>query len=256
MTDKNARRKLLKTLAASSGAIMAGKNLPDQWKRPVVDAIMLPAHAQTSCVIAGEYCQQDINNAFTGIEINVASDWSISITLYGLTNTYTGTGIADPNTGTFDILTDRASAQLSVTGTVICNSTAISGDIDDAGNIIPYSATQANCPLTFVSDRNIKTGFEQVDELDILDKVAQLPIETWSYTDREPGVRHIGPMAQDFMRAFQVGDSDRHIHMVDANGVNLAAIKALNRKLEEKDAQIAELQAKLDGIMHKLEEQG
>ena len=51
MTDKNSsesRRKLLKSIAAGSGAIVAGKSLPESWSRPVVDSVMLPAHAQTS----------------------------------------------------------------------------------------------------------------------------------------------------------------------------------------------------------------
>lgn len=42
------RRKLLKSIAAGSGAIVAGKSLPENWKRPVVNSVMLPAHAQTS----------------------------------------------------------------------------------------------------------------------------------------------------------------------------------------------------------------
>ena len=51
MTDKKSsesRRKLLKSIAAGSGAVIAGKNLPENWARPVVDSVMLPAHAQTS----------------------------------------------------------------------------------------------------------------------------------------------------------------------------------------------------------------
>ena len=51
MTDKksnNSRRKLLKSIAAGSGAVVAGKSLPECWSKPVVDAVMLPAHAQTS----------------------------------------------------------------------------------------------------------------------------------------------------------------------------------------------------------------
>ena len=51
MTDKKSnesRRKLLKSIAAGSGAVIAGKSLPDSWSRPVVDSVMLPAHAQTS----------------------------------------------------------------------------------------------------------------------------------------------------------------------------------------------------------------
>ncbi len=51
MTDKKSnerRRKLLKSIAAGSGVIVAGKSLPESWSRPIVDSVMLPAHAQTS----------------------------------------------------------------------------------------------------------------------------------------------------------------------------------------------------------------
>ncbi len=49
MSDQS-RRKLLKSIAAGSGAIIAGKSLPESWSKPVVDSVMLPAHAQTSVV--------------------------------------------------------------------------------------------------------------------------------------------------------------------------------------------------------------
>jgi len=42
------RRKLLKSIAAGSGAVIAGKSLPGSWSRPVVDVVAMPAHAQTS----------------------------------------------------------------------------------------------------------------------------------------------------------------------------------------------------------------
>jgi hypothetical protein len=51
MSDKKSsesRRKLLKSIMAGSGAIVAGKSLPESWSRPVVDSVMLPAHALTS----------------------------------------------------------------------------------------------------------------------------------------------------------------------------------------------------------------
>lgn len=51
MKDKKSiesRRKLLKQIAAGSGAIVAGKSLPESWSRPVVDSVLLPAHALTS----------------------------------------------------------------------------------------------------------------------------------------------------------------------------------------------------------------
>ncbi len=51
MTDKksnDSRRKLLKSIAAGSGAVVAGKSLPESWAKPVVDSVMLPAHAETT----------------------------------------------------------------------------------------------------------------------------------------------------------------------------------------------------------------
>ncbi|MBN1148557.1 MAG: twin-arginine translocation signal domain-containing protein [Anaerolineales bacterium] len=42
------RRELLKTLAASGGALAAAAFLPAKWTRPVVQAGVLPAHAQAT----------------------------------------------------------------------------------------------------------------------------------------------------------------------------------------------------------------
>lgn len=35
-------------MAAGSGAVIAGKSLPENWSKPVIDSVVLPAHAQTS----------------------------------------------------------------------------------------------------------------------------------------------------------------------------------------------------------------
>ncbi len=51
MTDKksnDSRRKLLKSIAAGSGAVVAGKSLPESWSKPVINSIVLPAHATTT----------------------------------------------------------------------------------------------------------------------------------------------------------------------------------------------------------------
>ncbi len=47
----------------------------------------------------------------------------------------------------------------------------------------------------------------------------RLPVSVWTYGFDDDGVRHLGPMAQDFAAAFALGDDDRVIDMVDANGV-------------------------------------
>ncbi len=42
------RRILLKSIVSGFGAVVAGKSLPKSWSKPVVDSVMLPAHAETT----------------------------------------------------------------------------------------------------------------------------------------------------------------------------------------------------------------
>jgi hypothetical protein len=111
------------------------------------------------------------------------------------------------------------------------------------------SPPEQGCPD---SDRNLKRDFATVDVDVVLDKVAQLPISSWSYRADEAGTRHVGPMAQDFMAAFQVGGSDRAIHKIDADGVALAAIQALAHRLDEAEKDNAALREELDQVREQL----
>lgn len=43
-----ARRRLLKALTAGGAGAAAVKSLPERWTKPVVDTVMLPAHAQAT----------------------------------------------------------------------------------------------------------------------------------------------------------------------------------------------------------------
>jgi trimeric autotransporter adhesin len=84
------------------------------------------------------------------------------------------------------------------------------------------------------SDRNAKEKFTRIDPLAVLEKVTALPITEWNYKTDGESLRHIGPMSQDFHAAFNVGTDDKHISMVDADGVALAAIQGLNEKVEDR----------------------
>jgi hypothetical protein len=106
-----------------------------------------------------------------------------------------------------------------------------------------------------MSDRNAKQDFEAIDRQQILARVASLPISEWSY-HREieaGGVRHIGPMAQDFQAAFGIGPSDRHINPLDASGVSLAAIQALNENLTELERENRELEGTIERLERRLQ---
>jgi hypothetical protein len=110
--------------------------------------------------------------------------------------------------------------------------------------------------FTSLSDRFSKTAFSPVKPSEILQKVVALPISTWQYLSQDRSVRHIGPVSQDFKKAFEVGETDKGISTVDADGVAFAAIQGLNQKLiaslKKRDAEIARLNAELAAIKKKL----
>jgi len=116
-------------------------------------------------------------------------------------------------------------------------------DNQSAGSVEFTLGSTGNLTITGAlsqgSDRNTKTDIFDVQPEDVLAKVDKLPISTWRYKGDAP--QHLGPMAQDFAAAFGLGEDDRHIAPLDAAGVSLAAIQALNRKVTEKQAAIDDL---------------
>ena len=104
------------------------------------------------------------------------------------------------------------------------------------------------------SDRNAKENFAAVNAQAVLDKVVALPVSEWNYkSDKQ--AEHIGPMAQDFHAAFGLdGTDDKHISVVDENGVALAAIQGLNQKLETLSAQNEQLKQENNLLARRLDE--
>ncbi len=89
--------------------------------------------------------------------------------------------------------------------------------------------------LTEGSSRTIKRDFEPVDVGRVLESVRELPIVRWTYRDPGRGLRHLGPISEDFHRAFGVGVSSG-ITPLDEAGVTLAAIQGLDREAEHRIA--------------------
>lgn len=94
------------------------------------------------------------------------------------------------------------------------------------------------------SDRNSKTDFESINNDLILEKLASLPITKWSFkTEADLGVRHIGPMAQDFYALFAVGNNNTSISTIDPSGVALAGVQGLYVRVNSLADDLEELQA-------------
>jgi hypothetical protein len=105
------------------------------------------------------------------------------------------------------------------------------------------------------SDRSRKRDFEAISGEDVLVRLRTVPITTWRYDVDTNERRHLGPMAQDFHRAFGLGNDSTSIGTVDADGVALSGVQALDRRTEGQQREIdalkrenAELRARLDRI--------
>ena len=73
-----------------------------------------------------------------------------------------------------------------------------------------------------------------------------MPVREWNYKAQGAEIRHIGPTARDFRAAFDVGDFPTRINTVDADGVALAAIKALETRTRVLGEENAALRAALE----------
>lgn len=89
-----------------------------------------------------------------------------------------------------------------------------------------------------LSDANAKERFADVDGEDLLARLAGVPIRTWNYKAQGTAIRHIGPTAQDFRAAFGLGDFSLRINTIDADGVALASIKAIDARTRSLSADV------------------
>ena len=80
-----------------------------------------------------------------------------------------------------------------------------------------------------------------------LERLGELPVSLWTYGYDHDSVRHLGPMAQDFAKAFGLGDSDKRIDILDANGVLMVACQELHRRVQDLETRLAELESQRAG---------
>jgi hypothetical protein len=98
------------------------------------------------------------------------------------------------------------------------------------------------------SDRNRKENFSAVDNLAVLEQLAEVPVTTWNYKVDDPTTRHMGPMAQDFYAAFGLGQDEAALSTLDTDGVALAAIQGLYQLNQAQAALIEDLQTQSQAL--------
>jgi hypothetical protein len=116
---------------------------------------------------------------------------------------------------------------------------------------LPAGSGVFNC----TSSRTTKENFTGVDGNDVLARLRKVPVSTWNYIAEGQQSRHLGPMAEDFYTAFQLGTTDKAIGIQDAVGVSLAAVKALDARtleLQQKTEEVEQLRTKVNTLEQRL----
>ncbi len=90
-----------------------------------------------------------------------------------------------------------------------------------------------------ISDSTRKENFRPVSGASFLQKISRMRLGSWNYKGQDvKQYRHYGPMAQDFFAAFghdELGiiGEDTSINQADFDGVNLIAIQALIKEVDQ-----------------------
>lgn len=143
---------------------------------------------------------------------------------------------------------------------LICSNNSFKLNNDGSTTIASNSDATAGVSLAAgggswasLSDVNMKENFATVDGEELLERLRMVPITSWNYKTQDSNIRHIGPMAQDFAAAFNVGEDNRHIATIDPDGVALAGVQALDNRTNNQQLRIEQLQKENKELKERLE---
>jgi hypothetical protein len=144
---RESRRRLLKLIAAGGGIFTTAKALPENWTRPVVDAVLLPAHAVSSPTCPD--CEESYCSEITGVPVfvTIAVDGQ-QISATASTPGGPAQGTATCENGSFTILLTGGEnpSGFTVTGSIEGDCSEINGTVFwDGQPPIPYTAVPENC---------------------------------------------------------------------------------------------------------------
>ncbi len=181
-TDLSKRQQIIKTLAVGGLAVTA-------WNKPVVNSIILPAHAQTSPVSGNGNAGPGVGAAMLSFTVtdpttNVASPANAPFGFrVGIVDASTGdfevmilptnqTAGLTPGPGAFDWLVQPAIAQTAnqivITGGILTGTVDLvnGGEAEADGNLIlgTGAGVGCDCPVLFTIQYNAQTGRIEFDQ--------------------------------------------------------------------------------------------
>ena len=87
---------------------------------------------------------------------------------------------------------------------------------------------------SFLSDKNTKKNIKPLSDTAALKAVKATPVSSWRYKDGQgDGGAHVGPMAQNVRKTMgeTAAPGGKQIDLISMNGISMAAIAALDKKV-------------------------
>ena len=176
-----------------------------------------------------------------GYNVRADRDHSFALGKFASSNGFSGAfvwgdGSATSSNNTFNAVTNNEFAaratggfrfRTNLAGTTGCN--------------LPAGSGVFNC----TSSRTTKENFSLVNGNDVLSKLRGMDVSTWNYIAEGRQVRHMGPMAEDFFSAFRLRTGNTSIGVQDLAGVSLAAIKELDKEVNQLRQANSELERRI-----------
>ena len=200
-----------------------------------------------------------------GYRTTANNDYSVALGYRASNNTHTGTMVMGDESTT-DSVRNQADNEFRIRyngGIRLRVSTAANGNTPGAGGNVGCDLTVAVPSWTCASSRTLKENFLAVDGEDVLSRIRGVPVTTWSMIGADRSIRHLGPVAEDFWAAFGLGLGETTIGLGDIDGVNFAAVQALEARTAElrrsqeelaaKAARVEALEAALAGALRRIE---
>ncbi|MFL5381507.1 MAG: tail fiber domain-containing protein [Longimicrobiaceae bacterium] len=197
-----------------------------------------------------------------GYRTTANNNYSVALGYRASNNTHTGTMVMGDESTT-DSVRNQADNEFRIRyngGIRLRVSTAANGNTPGAGGNVGCDLTVLVPSWTCASSRTLKENYLPVDGEDVLARVRGIPITTWNMIGgpshpNASSVRHMGPVAEDFYHAFGLGLGETTIGLGDIDGVNLAAVKALEarttrlqQQLDQRSAEVLQLRGELSEL--------
>ncbi|GAB4025444.1 tail fiber domain-containing protein [Spirosoma koreense] len=208
------------------------------------------ASGYSSMVLGQSATASGYTSRAIGYVATASGDFSTAMGNYVSTNTKKGSFIIGdissgpppaPSTNPFYINNADNQMMMRFAGGYVLYSSAPQSQTDAVG----VQLSPNDNAWTIISDSTRKENFKAVNGASFLKKIAAIRLGSWNYKGQDVRLyRHYGPMAQDFFTAFghdelgTIGEEKR-INQADFDGVNMIAIQALIKEVEQLKAELA-----------------